>query len=329
MLRLVIFLLLSFSGMSSYAQIVVSAENPGVDTLQVVFHDDKWAIAHKIKPQEDIFMISRKYHVPPALLADLNGINFQTQLQHGALLYVPYGPYNQAKAVKGNRPDVRPLYYMVRKYDNLFRLAHLAGVKQKTLQGWNGMTDNYIEEGMRLFVGWVLYEKKVKRTSKNVVVNKKEGAGAQNNNMPDVRPKDYGNTTTKTVTNEKGEEVIVITRNLFDTLPPIQKKYMAQTQNEQVVNEEKGTAVFYTNKGKIAGAGVYFAFHNTASPGTIIKVHNPGTDKTVYVKVLGPLPNAKLYHNSVIGISDGAKEELLVEEDKAWCELTYSPPSVN
>lgn len=333
MFRLFILLLVMTTSVLAKAQIRVSAENPGVDTLQVVFYDDKWAIPHAVKAGETIFVISKKYHVPPALLADMNGVNFQTRLQEGRKVYVPFGPYNQAKSVKGNRVDVRPLYFIVRKYDNLFRLSHLAGVRQKTIQAWNGMTDNYIEEGQRLHVGWVLYEQHVKRAPKNVIVNDNNEDDLadvdEQGSDADLRNKGYGKMTRKVITNEKGEEVVVYTRNLFDTLPPIQKKYMAQTQNETVIKEEKGKAVFYENKGKISGSGIYFAFHDTAARGTIIKVHNPGTDKTVYVKVLGKMPNAKLYHNSIIGISDGAKEALLVTEDKAWCELTYAPPPDN
>ncbi|MBW7914546.1 MAG: LysM peptidoglycan-binding domain-containing protein, partial [Taibaiella sp.] len=84
----------------------------------------------------------RRYHVPPAMLADENNINFQSALNPGQLLFIPFGPYNQAKETGDDRFDVRPLRYQVRKYDNLFRLAHLAGVQQRVLQRWNGMPDN-------------------------------------------------------------------------------------------------------------------------------------------------------------------------------------------
>lgn len=305
---------------SSKAQIHVSEEVPDWDTLQVISHNDKWAISHMVQDDQNLFMLSRLYHVPPAILADMNSISFQTPINPGAVLYIPFAAYNQAKTVKRKRSDVRPLYYIVRKYDNLYSLAHLAGREQKQLQQWNGMTDNYIEEGQRLFVGWVLYDNspathKIKNTQIDVSDTSENASPTKDNRVREVR------------TNDKGETVVVYRKiTPYDTLPEIHKKFLAQTDYEKVITEEKGAAVFYENKGKLSASDMYFAFHNTAKPGTIIKVHNPGTDKTIFVKVLGTIPDTKLYHNCIIGISDGAKKELLVTEDKAWCELTFAPP---
>lgn len=315
MLRLLWSILFSCVALSVQAQSSVHVDNPGIDTLQVVFYKDKWAIQHHVKKGQNLFLLSHRYHVPPALLADINDISFQSELQNGTDIYIPFGAFNQAKEESANRFDVRPLYYVVRKYDNLYRLAHLAGVPQKKLQQWNAMPDNYIEEGMRLFVGWVLYDVSDVPIADTVQVNKKK------------RDKNDNNTVTPATGGKGVHQTVTILRkgNKLDTIPEIEKKYKQQTQDELVVTEEKGTAVFYENKGKLSTTNTYFAFHNTAKPGTIIKVYNPGTDKTVYVKVLGPIPNTKMYHNCIIGISSGAKAVLLVDEEKAWCELKYAP----
>lgn len=315
MLRLLCSILILNAALPAKAQIIVQADNPGIDTLQVVFYKDKWAIQHHVKKGQNLFLLSRRYHVPPALLTDMNDINFQTELQKGTDIYVPIGAFNQAKEESTNRFDVRPLYYIVRKYDNLYRLAHLAGVPQKKLQEWNAMPDNYVEEGRRLFVGWVLYDISDGPLADTVQVNKKKTDKTYNNTAPSVG---NGKGVHQTVT-------IIRKGNKLDTLSEIEKKYREQTHDEMVVTEEKGSAVFYENKGKLSVTNTYFAFHNTAKPGTVIKVYNPGTDKTVFVKVLGPIPNTKMYHNSVIGISSGAKEALLVEDEKAWCELKFAP----
>lgn len=308
------------SAFTANAQMYVSGSTANIDTLKVVFHDDKWAIEHEVKQDDNLFKLSKRYHVPPALLTDLNKIDFQTSLQPGSILYIPYGPYNQAKMTAKKRSDVRPLYYIVRKYDNLYRLAHLAGVQQKVMQQWNNMPDNYIEQGKRLFVGWVLYD--MSAPVEDRVAKKKEDSSSAEKESPTMEHR-----VRELRVNENGDTVIVYRKiTPFDTLPEIHKAYLLQTDHEQVIMEEKGSAVFFQNKGKLSSSDVFFAFHNTAKPGTIIKVYNPGTDKTVFVKVLGAIPDSKLYHNSIIGIGDGAKAELGVIEDKAWCELTYAPP---
>lgn len=309
MLRLIYIIMLSVCGMQALAQTRVTAENPGIDTFQVVFYDDSWSVEHKVKPGETMYVLSQKYHAPPAMIADMNNLSLNAILQVGNTIYIPFGAYNQSKT-EGNRSSTRPLYYIVRKYDNLYRLAHLAGVQQKQLQEWNGMPDNYIEEGQRLFVGWVLYNDNV---ATNDVVNTVNRDGTLQSKYADKTANPY-----ETVT-------IIKKAKPEDTISPMQRKYLEQTKDELVVTEEKGTAIFYEDKGKLSSTSIYFAFHNTANPGTIIQVRNPGTDKTIYVKVLGPIPNTKMYHNSVIGISEAAKGALLVGEDKAWCELKYAP----
>src|ERR1044071_5430779 len=81
-----------------------------------------------------------------------------------------------------------------------------------------------------------------------------------------------------------GDTVILIRikKPPIDTLTPEEKLFMEQTHNGTTVTEERGSAVFFGNSGKIKGTDMYYAFHNTAPRGTIIKVHNPGADKTIY-----------------------------------------------
>lgn len=326
-----VFLITAFVFISSLvsAQIVVhtDGEQPKKnDTLQVVFHDDNWAIAHKIGWGETLFKLSKRYHVPPALLADMNKVSYQTGLVPDSTLYIPIGAYNQVKRNTSNRADIRPLYYIVRKYDNLFRLAHLSGVQQKQMQKWNRMPDNYIEEGMRLFVGWVLYDMTAEEAQSEVVNRRSKVDKKIKDTSANRQKKEVGYDTVKKVVD--GKTIIVLRKNWRDTLPKIERLYMSQTSDEKLVEEEKGAAAFFEMKGKTAGANKFYAFHNTAKVGTIIKVRNPGTDKVVFVKVLGPVPQTKQYHNCIIGISSGAKKALLAEEDKLWCELKFAPSNL-
>jgi hypothetical protein len=87
---------------------------------------------------------------------------------------------------------------------------------------------------------------------------------------------------------------------------------------------DKGTAVFFDMPGKAKG-NKFYAFHNLARRGTIIKIYNPGNDKVVFAKVLGPIPTTKQNHNSIIGISGGAKAKLGTNQTKLWCEVSYAP----
>src|SRR5436305_759516 len=105
------------------------------DSLFVVVKNDTWVIPHKVAKDETVFSIPKDYHVPPAKFADINSIDYQTQLKPGSTVYIPLGPYNRSAISNA----AKPFYYKVQSDDNLFRISNYAGVKQKMLQQWNNL----------------------------------------------------------------------------------------------------------------------------------------------------------------------------------------------
>ncbi len=284
--------------------------------LFVVFHNDNWMIPHRIGQGETIFQLARRYHVPPAILAGTNQLDYQDGLTKDSILYIPLGAYNQQTTQPLNANDSRPLYYKVDGDDNLFRISRYAGVQQKKMQEWNHLNDNSIHEGQELFVGWLLFD-----ATQNPVYNsglKKEPVSAVVVKQEPQMPRGKMDTIV-----DKNVTLIPIKDSAdADTVSAAEKLYIVQTNHGINASEEKGMAVFFDTKMK---GETYYAFHNSATRGTIIKVYNPGTDKTVYVKVIGAIPGTKQYYNSILGISSAAKKELQVREDKMWCELSYNP----
>lgn len=286
------------------------------DKEYVIFRNDKWVIPHSVQQGETLFQLARRYHVPPAMLADANGLDYQDGLKRDSIVYIPVGAYNQLSREPANLDDSRRLYYRVGDHDNLFRISRYAGVSQKQVQEWNSLPDNSISEGQELMVGWLLYD-----ATQNPVYT-----------TPGKTEAPVSKTPANTVNTQKGitklpdGTTIIPVKDTTqeDTLSEIEKEYLAQTNNDINVFEEKGMAVFFDMSG-VSFKGVYYGFHNTAGKGTIIKVYNPGTDKTVYVKIIGPVPGTKQYYNSIMGISGAAKKELQVRENKMWAELRYKP----
>lgn len=282
---LVCFLFLS--AISSFAQ---------EDSLFVSVRDSTWVFSHKTVPGESVFIVAKRYNVPPAILADVNGLNFQDGLPANTLVYIPLSSFN----LTGKEPVVptaaRKIYRRVSAKDDLVRLSKYAMVLPVALKQWNNLKDNTIAPGQVLFVGWVRYD-----ATQTPFSNSAGSSGIDNS-----------------------ETVIQITKPVIDTLTDDEKAYLQQTDSGRNVIEEKGGVVFFNSTGKVKSSDTYFAFHATAPRGTMIKVHNPGTGLTIYVKVLGPLPATKQYVNSIMGIGSVAKEALGVTENKAWCELQYA-----
>jgi hypothetical protein len=104
----------------------------------------------------------------------------------------------------------------------------------------------------------------------------------------------------------------------------MEQAFQDQTAGGTMVTTEKGAAAFFPAGGGTI-KGVHYAFHNSAPRGSVARVHNPGTGRTVYVKVLGPMPNTKQYAGAIIGVSGAAKAQLGVRGDaRAWCEVSYA-----
>jgi LysM repeat protein len=276
------------------------------DSLYVIVKDDAWVLPHKVLKEETVFSISKDYHVPPAKFADVNNVNYQTNLKEGSTVYIPLGGYNKATLSNG----AKPFYYKVRSDDNLFHISQLAGVKQHVLQEWNNLPDNTIEPGQKLLAGWVFYkDQNVKEKQTDIVSKIKTAKG----------------TIAKGVTKlADGTLLIPLSKDtVVDTTSIEEKNYNVQTNHGVNAAAESGTVVFFDMPGKKKSDKKYYAFHNLAHRGVYIKVHNPGTDKTIFVKVIGLMPTTRQYANAIIGISSNAKEALGVNDVKAWCELSY------
>lgn len=274
------------------------------DSLFVIEKNGKWVIPHTVNEGETVFTIARNYHVPPAMLADANGINYGTALSAGSIITIPLSAYNQLTQKPANS-DEKELYYHAQERDNLFRIAQYAGVKQRQLQEWNGLPDNNIYPGQTLFVGWVLYD------ATNPIVSPANKITVKQTNVPD-----------EVIQTNLPDTAVRNTNTVLE-----ENTFSSQTNNGINVVTEKGKVVFFDMVGKVKskGGNIYYAFHATAPRGRVIKVYDPGTDKTVYAKVLGPLPQTKQYAGAIMGISAGAKKVLGVNENKAWCEISYAP----
>jgi hypothetical protein len=69
--------------------------------------------------------------------------------------------------------------------------------------------------------------------------------------------------------------------------------------------------------------GVYYALHNTAEKGTIIKVTNPANSHVIYAKVIGAIPKLAEYNNCVIALTTNAAKGLMAKERRMFCKIEY------
>jgi hypothetical protein len=238
-------------------------------------------------------------------------MSIQQELSPGKKIFIPVGAYNFV----GSKPlwssEVRPLYFRVGPGHSLSRIASNSGVKPKAIQQWNSIND--IKDGQVVLVGWIRYD-----ASEPNIVSPSQKSKIQVTQSPS-KPSQRDSL-------HPGGSImpLPIASDTIAAMTEGERMYNEQTMDGSKFSEEKGTAAFFKRAG-ISSNGIYFAFHDLAKRGTIIKVHNPGTGKTVYAKVIGTVPTTASFHNAVIGLSDDARSELEVFDEKAWVQVSYAP----
>lgn len=288
MMRYILFIITFFPCISLFAQ--------EEDSLYVVKKDGNWEIKYSVKAHETARMLGKRFLVPEGQLEYANDEGSMKKLTEGSTIYIPVLKENfyVIKPRGFASKNIIPLYYKANSRDEIAVLATYSAVTKIEFRDWNNLKGNTLKNGQVLFIGWV----------KMIVKDTADAASLLAYPMPK-------------------KPVVVDTVAINAPVPGgLDTIYNRQTNNGLNVLMEKGTAVFFEKQGK---SNLNYAFHNEAARGSIIKVYNPGSGKSTYVKVLGPLPDTKLYAGSIIGISNGAKEDLgIVNDNKAWCELSYA-----
>lgn len=290
----------------------------GQDTLWIKKLDGKPYVIHKVNLGEDLFLLSKKYSVPPAALADANNLNYKSGLNEGTKIWIPLDNYNFIRVESVIKS--RPIFYKTMNGDELDDVSRMVNVSQSTIQRWNHLNIPDIRTGQTLQIGWVAFDnQQVPFPDKKKEVNV----------LPESKPLLQANKTVSPATTNKlplKKDTLKPIRHVDTVAVEEEDNAYEDLYNQQVSgqpsNNESGAAVFYPLKMK-AAHGVYYAFHNSAEKGTIIKIINPSNDKFVYAKVIGKIPNLKEYNNSIIALSTNAAKELMAKEKRMFCKIEY------
>ncbi|RYZ13715.1 MAG: LysM peptidoglycan-binding domain-containing protein [Sphingobacteriales bacterium] len=215
-------------------------------------------------------------------------------------------------------------YYRAGEEDDLRRISRLVNVAQSAIQRWNNLVTPDIEAGDILQIGWIAYDKYQVPFANNATMPVTPPVATTGKPPVSKTP-----VTNPAATVKKPAPVSTPAQSIQpdddDTLEEVSayaQLYDQQTSGNTNFNEEQGAAVFYPLKTKV-GPGVYYAFHNTAARGSILKIMNPASGKIIYAKVIGTLPNLKEYHNAVIGLSNNSIGVLGATDQRMFCKIKY------
>ncbi|MFT3908670.1 MAG: LysM peptidoglycan-binding domain-containing protein [Ferruginibacter sp.] len=294
---------------------------------------------HTVAPKETLYSVARKYNVPPKELAAYNNLTIETGLTIGQVIKIPANgtvpvlktappPANKAEAIaKKTEPAATsgvPIYHKVEKKETLYHISKLyPNVTMDDIKKWNNLSTDGVTEGTNLIVG---YEKGKKATTATNPV--KENTEVKTVAVEPVKE--------KTITPEK-----TVAPETRAVLPPVTTE-PAKQETVKVTGKGFGGGYFKTqytsqssaNKEEIGTAAVfkstsgwedgkYYCLHNTAPSGTIVKITNKSTQKTIYAKVLDVIPDLKQNTGILIRLSNAAADELAAGENNFEAVVNY------
>jgi LysM repeat protein len=310
-------------------------------------------LSHTIVAKETWFSIGRMYNLAPKEIAAYNKSNLTEVLKLGQVLKIPLTVDNFSQDGQRAADEVFvPVKYTVQPKEWMYRISQNHNkVPIETLESWNSVKNDELRVGMNLIVGYLkvrtgqsplasrgskkIVGAPVAKNDKQVEADKKPGEKktevfanndtkvAANDTKPATQPTTQPTTQSTTPPQPKTTPAPVenIPTSNTETWSGYKGGYFKNTYSEKGTNTTGNAGIFRSTSGWKDGK--YYALINEVPTGTIIKVTFPTTNKSVFAKVLGPLPEMRESAGLKLRLSDAAAAELGADIGKFYVDVKY------
>jgi LysM repeat protein len=310
-------------------------------------------LEHVVEPKENFYSVARMFNINPKELASVNHLHFASGLNIGQVLKIPLNKNNftQVKSAASNEALI-PVHHTVVAGETLYRLGvNYNKVPLSSLKRWNNLTSDALTVGIPMIVGFLKVDKNQSVLAKEQpAVNIASAAVSQPTITPEASPEKKENqavpaSSQDQVTQPKEETpaannpavTITPTNNtpasnvtpVNNTTPAdnvssgyFKNLYDQQTAGNLTVDKTGSAGIFKSTSGWQDGK--YYCFSNDAEAGTIIKITNAATAKTIYAKVLDVIPDISQNDGLIIVISNSAADELGAGTSNFSCNVTFA-----
>jgi len=254
-------------------------------------------VIHTVVAKETWFSIGKKYNLTPKDVAAFNNLSIDKPLEIGQSLKIPLTKSNFSQDPSGSVDDLVPVYHIVQEKEWMYRISvNHNKVPIEKLERWNNISRDQAKAGTKLIVGFFNTKNPV---TQSVATN--DSPRAQTPTRPTPAP--VGTPPASSPYTEKDGG------------------YFKTQYDENGKNRTGFSGIFKSTSGW--NDGKYYALMNNVTVGTIVKVNYPSTNKSIYAKVLGELPDMKESAGLSLRISDAAAKELGAVNNKFNVEVRY------
>ena len=290
-------------------------------------------LEHAVAAKETWYSLGRMYNVDPKVLSKYNHLTFAQPLVIGQELKVPLTVVNFSQDGKKTAAEsLVPVFYIVQEKEWLYRISvNHNKVPIPELEKWNHVTGDQVHTGLPMIVGFL----KV-RTALSALAKKGVTPGAGGSAPPVVKaPEVVGAAAIKRDSVDEQEQVSPSPTHVASVLPATPAPVASVSSSAPHFNGGKFKADFSDGGKSVAGQagifkstsgwqdGKYYALINNVSVGTIVKITDQATGKSVYAKVLGQLPEMKESAGLTIRVSNAAAAELGEGNGKFGVGVSY------
>lgn len=315
-----------------------SQTNVAQNNTQPSRSSEKGTIVHTVKPSETMFSISRQYNVKIEDIKSWNNIN-GTELNIGQELVIrsnssdknnveqnqnsntSHTSSNTSQQISSNTvassgnsiKDVSletndaKVVHTVEPTQTLFSISRMYNVTVDDLKKWNELQQSELSVGQKLIVK----RKSEQEIRAEVVPEKKNDITAHDKTEIKEQFESYDESAQRT---SKAE---------------VEKAEKAKAPQTQILNSSGGSKIVELGFAEVIegtdDTKKFRALHKTAPVGTIIQVKNEMNNLSVFVRVLGTLPNTGTNDKTLIKITKAAYERLGAIDPRFPVEISYVP----
>lgn len=280
------------------------------DSLGIERKGDQVLVLHKVKSGQTLYSLSRRYGTSVQSIRDENG-GLSAGLKVGQTLKIPYGKEIKEAVSETIPSDAR--VHTVGKGETLFSISRKYGLKVEELKTLNKLTSNALALGQKLIVeagtpAPVQTPRPVEETPKEepVKTDNPENQVVAEPETP-VTPIDTASVSTEVDTASVANQIEKEEPAVYEGTP---FKEVTEEGVAELIEEEEPSKKF-------------LALHKTAKVGTVIKIRNLKNDLTVYVRVVGQIPDTSDNENVLIKINKRAHDQLKALDPRFMAELSY------
>ena len=280
------------------------------DSLGYEMKGEQVLVIHKVKSGQTLYALARRYGTSVKKINEANPI-LQQGLKVGQTLKVPYD--KPLTVTKTSQPAKT---HTVSAGETLNAISRKYGVTVDELKKLNKLTSNALALGQKL----VIEEAVV--VEEPVVLAQPDPEPVSTN---DPVPADNAKTETASAEVESPtESTVAIDTAIQD------KEIVPATQIAPEAVKYNGTPFKEVKEEGVAElieedepASKFLALHKTAKVGTVIKIRNLKNDLSVYVRVVGNIPDTADNDNILIKINKRAHDQLKAFDPRLRVELSY------